>query len=159
MSFTDRVFEMEGAYLFKDLPCESLEEYLLQTLGYQLSSLENIWYDLIPDETAISSDFTFAYRMQLERIVFRLQEIIEFIKHSHGPKIISFICSEISDLFHEKIIMETALNVSESNQISVVLTGLNTYFQPEIFTLNIVDIATISKDLKNAVNVLLQRLR
>ncbi len=159
MSLKDRFFEMKDAYLFKDPEFKSLEEFLLNHLVYHLGRLENLWYEVIPEEEAVSSEFTYNYKLKLEKLMFRLQEIIQFIKFSDGPKIITYVCSEINDLVHEKIIMETTLTASEFNQVSVILTVLNTYFQPEIFTLKIVDIATISKDLRNSVNALLNRLQ
>lgn len=157
MAVKDKFFEAKDAYIFKENEKVS-NEFLIEELVHQLRNLEVMWLEVSTKIAESQSSLTQESRLKLENISFRLKEIIRFIKKNEGPKIIEFVCTEIADLIAEKFVMQTMLTEEECKQVSVMLTVINTYFQPDVFRMQIIDFETISNDLKNAMNTLLERL-
>ncbi len=160
MKITERIFTAKGAYFFKTSEEDTLGDYLFRELVYQMQDMESLWFRLDPTNWGDTSPTRhLKYRLSLEKILFRLQELIRFLKQNSGPKILEFVCSEIYDFVQEKIIMESALVKEEVDQVSVILTVMNTYFQPEVFELQASDVGVIATELKNAMEPLLDRLK
>ena len=131
MSIKDQIFKVKEAYFFEDTGEKLSSDFLLKELIFQLSDLEKNWLSF--PTTDVSSVLSLNDRIELEKIRFRLQEILRFIKQNKGPKIIEFVCSEINDLIYEKIVMQAPPTSDELNQVSIILTVMSTYFQPEMF--------------------------
>ena len=157
MAIIDKFFESKNAYIFKKNEQVS-NEYLIEELSQQLRDLEVMWLRL-PPTAGEENTLTLENRLLLNNITFRLKEINRFLKKNNGPKIIELVCTEIGDFIAEKLVRQTILTKEECQQVAVILSVMNTYFQPEMLQMEIVDIETISKDLKQAVNVLLERLQ
>lgn len=160
-TLTDRIFAVSDAYVFKNIPQDSVQQMLFHELTYQLKDFEKRWleHDATTWSVFMPSKKELKYRVFLEQLSFRIAELLRFIKHWNGPKIIEFISSEIYDLVQEKIILETMFTEKEVNQVAMVLTILNAYFQPEIFELKLVSIEEVSKQLHEAAKPLIERFQ
>ena len=153
----DRVFSLKEAYAFRELPGKPLAQRLLHELTYQLRDLERRWIGLKPKqgegERPLKEEIQ--YQRQMERILCRFEEISRFLKEYNGPEIIRYVCEEIYDLLQDKQFMEDSLSPEQGDQVSVIITVMNSYFLPEISALELITVEEVAQRLKEAtVNLL-----
>ncbi len=158
-TFTDTMFSFKNAYEFDAMPDIPLDHYLSSELRCQLQDLEEHWVKM--DEKKWGEKRTFSqeiiYQRSLERISFRLEELIRFLGNTNGPRIILFVCSEILDFLAEKRLMNHALSFDDIKQIEHILVVMNGFFLPEVANLKLMTQEDVSKHLKEAIEKLLDR--
>lgn len=155
--FTDRVFALRSAYSFGRQPEQTLEDYRLSELAYQLKDLEDRWLRIQVSQLDANRSFKeeMHYQREFERVVFRLEEILRFVDKNAGPTIIRFVCSEILDLMRDKQFMEKDLIPAEVDWVGIILVVMNSYFQPEIAELGLMTVEEIARKLKEATTTLI----
>lgn len=158
-TFTDRIFSFKESYEFEALPLLSLEDFLSNELVLQLQDLEEQWVQL--DLRNWSSQRTFSeeiqYRCSLERICFRLEEIIRFLESNKGPRIIRYVCSEILDFLRECKLTNGSISQEKMKQVEHILVVMNSFFQPEVSKLHLTEQSEVANLLKQATENILNR--
>ncbi len=158
--FIDNLFSLKDAYSFGELPEFTLRDHVIQELSYQLKNLELLWMSLDPELWNNAQAFysNVKYQCCLERLSFRLSEILRVIESFHGPRIVRFVSSEIRDLIEEKRYMEHYFTPQEVDQVSIILTVMNSYFQAEVVELQLITREEIAEQLKRAMIPLLKHI-
>ena len=157
--FIEHIFSLKQAYAFGETPQLSLKDYFSQELGEQLGDLEQRLLEMAMErwEESVPLKKEIQYQRSLQRLEFRLQEILRFIERSSGPRIVLFVCSEIYDLIQEKKLLDSALGKEEIERISIILTVTNSYFRPEVVALRLTTLEEVAQRLQDAVKRLLKR--
>lgn len=158
-TFTDRIFSFKGAYEFEEIPDISLEDFLSNELIFQLQDLEDKWvnFDLKNWNSQRNIGQEIDFQCFLEKIRFRLHEILRFLSQYKGPRIIQFVCSEILDFLKESEIANKNIEETELKQVEHLLVVMNSFFQPEITQLGLSTQSEIADRLKNATEGFLNR--
>lgn len=158
-SFTDRIFSFKEAFEFISLPQLPLEDYLSNELVLQLQDLEELWVAFDLKDWAFQRTFSkeIEYRCDLERISFRLEEIIRFLNCNKGPRIISYVCSEILDFLRETKLTNESISSEKMKQVEHILVVMNSVFQPEVSKLNLIGQSELADRLKEATEKILNR--
>lgn len=158
-TFTDKMFGFKGAYAFESIPDVSLEAYLYNELVIQLQQLESLWVklDLLKLNTQRTFSQEITFRSHLERIRFRLEETIRFLNQNAGPRIIHFVCSELLDFINEHEITSQGITLDDIKNAEHVLIVMNSFFRPEVSTLDLTPQTEVVHRLKNGVEKLLNR--
>lgn len=157
--FTKAMFSVKKAYQFEDSGFQSLEQYFLNELVFQLQDLEAQWVrlDMKNWRTELFLKQEIEYHRHLERVLFRLEEIIHFLSRCCGPRIIRYVCSEIYDLLREREMLGEPVLEEEIKQVELILVVMNSFFQPEVPKLNLMTIEELAEKLKMATEQLLSR--
>ncbi|PCI27423.1 MAG: hypothetical protein COB67_08540 [SAR324 cluster bacterium] len=149
-TFQNYMFAFKDAYSFKLDTNKSVEEVLLQELIYQLSDLEDLWVQL-----EVKKEDTRQYH--LNRIQFRLEEINRFLTDYSGPRIIRYICSEISDFLIEQEQQGKIIDPIMEQGVAHILVVMNGFFHPEVYPLQLTTIDEVAGHLKKSMEILLNR--
>lgn len=158
--FLDRVILKKSGYDFPSSLEPGLRNFFISEIIFHLKDCENQWLNLNQktlesnpdDKKLIAENFLLMHQLK-----FRFDEIVRFINKCSGPRIIAFAASELSDLIKEKIYINSLLSGEEFEKGTIIIVVLSTYFQPEIYDLQIMKLEEISQPLQAALSKLRNR--
>ena len=154
--FTERMFAMKSAYSFEKQENDSLVAWLLTELTNQLRDLEAKWMQLDADRMPAEPK-SYQYKVHIEKLLFRLEEVNRLITDNKGPKIISFVCLEILDYLREKQLHESGFSTEQVDSVGVVLIVMSAFLNSEILDLDLITVEEISEQLKKSIAPLRKR--
>ena len=155
--FQENVFSFQEAYIFRQ-HTETLSDFLWGELEYQLQHLERLWQSLNQFLQKLEDpEENIEYRLVVERILFRLEEVIRFVEKHAGPKILNYIGAEIHDFVEDRHKFNHLLTQKEFDQVHIILIVLNSYFRREVTELKLITVEKISQRLQSSMEPLLRR--
>ena len=105
--FTEKMFQSESGYKFTRGSTD-LIDYCIEELMVQLYDLERLWEKVNPEnwKDQIPYKYAIKYQRMIEGILFRLREVVRFIRATNGPSIVRFVCTELLDIVRQIEIRE-----------------------------------------------------
>lgn len=156
--FTKKMFQSESGYKFTQ-GSEDLIDYCVEELMFQLYDLERLWESVNPEKwkNPIPYQYAIKYQRMIESILFRLKEVIRFIRTTNGPSIVRFVCTELLDIVRQIEIREKFFTKKEYDQIGIVLTSTTICFQKDLIDFGVVSQKQVAQELYTAMQPLLSQ--